>query len=177
MGRGGQYSISCFLKAIWNNAAYINAPSSLQELVEGPVPLKVPHEGDASTNAVSGDGRTYGIASELGAEEAWQRQQAEMAAASAQQQMGGPMSDEEAQVQGPSLEELQRQQLLELLEWEPSGHKYVYNEETGMLQTTGGGETGVSLYYSLARANLHWCASLIPAATQSLLFCSFIRGR
>ena len=129
------------LTALWRDASYFTALSlSLQELVEGPVPLKVPHEGDASTNAVSGDGRTYGIASELGAEEAWQRHQAEMAEAGAQQ-MGGPlMGDSEAQVQGPTPEELQRQQLLELLEWEPSGHKYVYNEETGMLQTTGGWE-------------------------------------
>ena len=125
------------LTALWRNASYFTALSLLQELVEGHVPLKVPHEGDASTNAVSGDGRTYGIASELGAEEAWQRHQAEMAEGAAQQ-MGGPlMGDTEAQVQGPTPEELQRQQLLELLEWEPSGHKYVYNEETGMLQTTG----------------------------------------
>ena len=72
-------------------------------------------------------------------DQAWQRHQAELAAAAA----GGLASQEgagslpEAQ-QGPSPEELQRRQLLELLEWEPPGHKYVYNEETGMLHTTGG---------------------------------------
>ncbi len=31
----------------------------------------------------------------------------------------------------------QRAQLQELLDWEPAGHKYVYNDESGMIHTTG----------------------------------------
>lgn len=70
--------------------------------------------------------------------QAWQRHQAELAAAAAAPT--GPAIGAEGQPPGPTLEEQQRQQLLELLEWEPAGHKYVYNEETGMLQTTGENE-------------------------------------
>jgi hypothetical protein len=40
-----------------------------QELVEGSVPLKVPEDNQAVTNAVSQDGQMYGLASELGAED------------------------------------------------------------------------------------------------------------
>ena len=38
----------------------------------------------------------------------------------------------------PTAEQMRRR-FRELLDWEPMGQKFMYNEETGMLQTTGGG--------------------------------------
>ncbi len=38
----------------------------------------------------------------------------------------------------PEAAEEQHQQLLQLMAWEPMGQKYMYNEETGMLETAGG---------------------------------------
>ena len=108
-------------------------PHPDQELVEGGVLLKVPGGGHgdimpsgAGTAAgVINDGMQYGIAEDLGAEEALRRLH--------EAQGQPPMSEEEARRQ-------RKQQLEELLQWEPPGHKYVYNEETGMIHTNEGGE-------------------------------------
>lgn len=98
-----------------------------QELVPGGVLLKVPGAGENLPPAagVNNDGLQYGIAEDLGAEEALRR---------LHEAQGQPqMSEGEARVQ-------RKKQLEELLQWEPPGHKYVYNEETGMIHTNEGGE-------------------------------------
>eukprot|EP00955_Chlamydomonas_euryale_P004124 42906-Chlamydomonas_euryale.AAC.1 len=47
------------------------------------------------------------------------------------------MSASGTQFEPPESEADARRRLLDALEWEPPGDKYVYNEETGMLNTQG----------------------------------------
>lgn len=88
--------------------------------------MRVPNDG--LTDAVSTDGQHYGLADELGANQIPDQQQ---------QQPAAPPDEAAVAAAAAKEEEDQRQRLQELLEWEPPGDKFVYNEETGMLETVG----------------------------------------
>lgn len=88
---------------------------SQQELPGGVVPLK--GEDGSEASGVSGDEAEYGIAEELGVDPETARRQREEQLArerAAQQNLGDQQ--------------------------EPAGHKYVYDEDTGMLISTEGGQ-------------------------------------
>ncbi|GLC56363.1 hypothetical protein PLESTB_001096600 [Pleodorina starrii] len=97
--------------------------ASQQELPGEDVRLKTPADGAADASAFTRDEQQYGIAEELGAEPA--------TATVTEQQVADPVG---APLPGQAWVAEQGEPP------EPPGHKYVFDEDTGMLTTTAGGQ-------------------------------------